>query len=166
MQVQGMGTHYQVSSQLIKKEICNFWQSSIFASRGIRTHNPLITGRGCLSNQAMGPLTKMLLFWELIYVICCVQGWVRQARFLLKFEMQQIIKKNYVIGPNLKNLVAFYLQSCTNQLFSLILGQKLVKMSEKTRENVIFSLPLENHTLSLVFSLVFTCFRPKIKEKS
>ena len=52
-----------------KKEICIFWHSSICAPRGIRTHNAVITGRGCLTYEATEPLTKMLQFWEIIYVI-------------------------------------------------------------------------------------------------
>ena len=43
-----------------KKKSAFFWHSSIFAPEGIRTHDAPVTGRGCLTNEAMRPLTNVL----------------------------------------------------------------------------------------------------------
>ena len=59
-----------------------------------------------------------------------------------------------------------YLSEGTNQLFSLILKLKQVKMSEKSGEKCDFRVKQENHFFSRDFSLIFTSFSFKINEES
>ena len=59
-----------------------------------------------------------------------------------------------------------FLSEGTNQLFSLILKLKQVKTSEKSSEKCDFRVKRENHFFSRDFSLVFTSFSLKIKERT